>query len=71
VDVAKAMLEIAEADRQAECAKFIEKHFKFREVLGTKAFAGLPDLSSLGLYADRRGCCDTMQHPEYKPKLPS
>ena len=75
-DVAKAMIQIAEAD-VAEgkgyqyCTQFVQKHFEFREVLGVNAFASLNDLSSLGLYADRRGCCGTMQHPQYKPKLPS
>lgn len=75
-DVAEAMIQIAEADLAEgkgyeNCAQFVRKHFEFREVLGANTFTGLKDLSSLGLYADRRGCCGTMQHPQYKPKLPS
>jgi hypothetical protein len=66
-DVAKAMLEIVKADGHEDYAAFIEKHFVFREVLGPQAFAGPPDLSHLGIYADRSRCCGTMQNPEYQP----
>jgi hypothetical protein len=66
VDVAKAAIEIAKADGHPDYATFIEKHFTLREVLGSQAFAGHPDLSHLGIYPDRHGCCGTMQHPEYQ-----
>lgn len=66
-DVAKAMLTIAQADGHEDYVSFIEKHFTLREVLGTQAFAGPPDLSHLGIYTDRSRCCGTMQHPEYQP----
>ncbi len=65
-DVAKAMIDIAKADGHSDYAAFIEKHFTLREVLGPQAFAGHPDLSHLGIYANRSGCCGTMQHPEYQ-----
>jgi hypothetical protein len=65
-DVAKAALEIATADGHRDYAAFIEKHFTLREVLGSQAFAGHPDLSHLGIYPSRHGCCGTMQHPEYQ-----
>jgi hypothetical protein len=65
-DVAKAAIEIAKADGHPDYATFIEKHFTLREVLGPQAFAGHPDLSHLGIYPSRHGCCGTMQHPEYQ-----
>lgn len=65
-DVAKAMMEIATADGHPDYATFIEKQFTLREVLGAQAFAGHPDLAHLGIYPNRRGCCGTMQHPEYQ-----
>lgn len=65
-DVAKAMLNLVEADGHPDYATFIEKHFTLREVLGAQAFAGHPDLSHLGIYANRCSCCGTMQHPEYQ-----
>ncbi|HBE36263.1 MAG TPA: hypothetical protein DD990_34475, partial [Cyanobacteria bacterium UBA11368] len=68
-DVANAMPEIAKADGEEDCVKFIQKHFEFRQVLGPNAIAGPKELSQFGLYADRRGCCGTMQHPQYKPKF--
>jgi len=67
-DVANAMIKIAKADGEEDCAKFVQKHFEFREVLGAKAFAGHIDLSHFGMYASRRCSCGTMQHPQYKPK---
>jgi hypothetical protein len=65
-DVANAAIEIAKADGHPDYAIFIEKHFTLREVLGPQAFAGHPDLSHLGIYPSRHGCCGTMQHPEYQ-----
>jgi hypothetical protein len=65
-DVAKAMVEIAKTDGHPDYVTFIEKHFTLREVLGQSAFAGHPNLSDLGIYPSRRGCCGTMQHPEYQ-----
>ncbi|OKH54609.1 hypothetical protein NIES2101_07325 [Calothrix sp. HK-06] len=65
-DVANAMIELAKADGREDCAKFVQKHFEFREVLGAKAFIAQFDLSNFGLYASRRGCCGTMQHPQYQ-----
>ncbi len=65
-DVAKAAIEIATADGHPDYAIFIEKHFTLREVLGPQAFEGHPDLSHLGIYPSRHGCCGTMQHPEYQ-----
>ncbi|PSB04946.1 hypothetical protein [Merismopedia glauca] len=65
-DVGKAMLALVKADGHPEYATFIEKHFTLREVLGSQAFAGHPDLSHLGIHPNRRGCCGTMQHPEYQ-----
>jgi hypothetical protein len=65
-DVAKAMVEIAKTDGHPDYVTFIEKHFTLREVLGHNAFVGHPDLSDLGIYPSRRGCCGTMQHPEYQ-----
>jgi hypothetical protein len=65
-DVAKKMIDIAKTDGHPDYATFIEKHFTLREVLGPQAFAGHPDLSHLGIYANRYGCCGTMQHPEYQ-----
>ncbi|MEH2253759.1 hypothetical protein [Nostoc sp.] len=69
-DVANAMIEIAKADGEEDCAKFVQKHFEFREVLGPKAFAGPIDLSHFGMYASRRCSCGTIQHPQYRPKAP-
>jgi hypothetical protein len=68
-DVANAMIKIAKADGEEDCAKFVQKHFEFREVLGAKAFAGPIDLSHFGMYASRRCSCGTMQHPQYAPRL--
>jgi hypothetical protein len=68
-DVANAMIEIAEADGEKDCVQFIRKHFEFRQVLGANAIAGPTDLSQFGLYADRRCCCGTMQHPQYMPHV--
>ena len=65
-DVANAAISIAKADGHPDYATFIEKHFTLREVLGVQAFAGHPDLSHLGIYPSRHGCCGTMQHPEYQ-----
>jgi hypothetical protein len=65
-DVAQAMIAIAKTDGHPDYVTFIEKHFTLREVLGQNAFAGHPDLSHLGIYPSRRGCCGTMQHPEYQ-----
>jgi hypothetical protein len=65
-DVAKAMMAIAKTDGHPDYATLIEKQFVLREVLGQNAFAGHPDLSDLGIYPSRRGCCGTMQHPEYQ-----
>jgi hypothetical protein len=65
-DVAKAAIEIVTADGHPDYATSIEKHFTVREVLGTSAFVGAPDLSHLGIPGDRRGCCGTMQHPQYQ-----
>ena len=65
-DVAKAMIDIALADGHPDYVTFIERHFTLREVLGSQAFAGHPDLSNLGIYPSRHGCCGTMQHPEYQ-----
>lgn len=70
-DVANAMIELANADGREDCAKFVQKHFEFRQVLGAKAFIAQFDLSNFGLYASRRGCCGTMQHPQYQPKYSS
>jgi hypothetical protein len=69
-DVANAMITIAKADGEEDCAKFVQKHFEFRKVLGPKAFAGPIDLSDFGMYASRRCSCGTMQHPQYRPKAP-
>ena len=66
VDVAKAMIDIVKADGHPDYVTFIEKHFTLRKVLGSQAFAGHPDLSHLGIYPSRHGCCGTMQHPEYQ-----
>ena len=66
-DVAQKMLEIVKAEGHEDYAPFIEKHFAVREVLGAQEFVGLVDLSPLGIYADRCGCCGTMQNPEYQP----
>lgn len=65
-DVAKAMLDLVKDDGHPEYATFIEKHFTLREVLGSQAFAGHPDLSHLGIYPSRHSCCGTMQNPEYQ-----
>lgn len=65
-DVAKAMMAIATADGHDDYATLIEKNFTVREVIGAQAFAGHPDLSHLGIYPSRHGCCGTMQHPEYQ-----
>lgn len=65
-DVAKAMLDFVKDDGHPEYATFIEKHFTLREVLGSQAFAGHPDLSHLGIYPSRHSCCGTMQNPEYQ-----
>jgi hypothetical protein len=65
-DVAKAAISIAKADGHPDYATLIEKHFTLREVLGAQAFAGHPDLSHLGIYPSRHGCCGTMQHPQYQ-----
>ena len=70
-DVANAMIELAEADGEKDCVQFIRKHFELRRVLGSNAIAGPQDLAKLGIFADRRCCCGTMQHPQYMPKLPS
>ncbi|GAB1542069.1 hypothetical protein NUACC21_47430 [Scytonema sp. NUACC21] len=69
-DVANAMIEIAKADGEEDCAKFVQKHFEFREVLGPKTFADSIDLSHFGMYASRRCSCGTMQHPQYRSKAP-
>ena len=66
---ANAMIEIAEADGEKNCVHFIRKHFEFGQVLGANAIAGPVDLSQFGLYADRRCCCGTMQHPQYMPHV--
>jgi len=65
-DVAKVMIDIAKAHGHPDYATFIEKHFTLREVLGPQAFAGHPNLSHLGIYPNRCGCCGTMQNPEYQ-----
>lgn len=70
-DVANGMIELANADGREDCAKFVQKHFEFREVLGAKAFMTQFDLSNFGLYASRRGCCGTMQHPQYQHQYSS
>ncbi|MFB2772750.1 hypothetical protein ACE1AT_26280 [Pelatocladus sp. BLCC-F211] len=70
-DVANAMIAIAKADGEEDCAKFVQKHFEFREVLGAKAFAAPIDLSHFGMYPSRRCSCGTMQHPQYRPTIPN
>ncbi|MGF1988817.1 MAG: hypothetical protein RMY62_013245 [Nostoc sp. ZfuVER08] len=67
-DVANAMIRIAQTDGNHDCAKFVQKNFEFREVLGPKAFGTHIDLSNFGMYPSRRCACGTMQHPQYRPK---
>lgn len=67
-DVAEAMLEIVRSDGQESYASSIAKNFEVREVLGSDpSNRSALDWSGLGIYADRSGCCGTMQRFEYQP----
>lgn len=64
-DVVNQMINLATSDGHTDYVDFIKKHFEFREVIGNSAFKNLVDLSQLGLFSNRCGCCGTLQSPEY------
>ena len=57
-NVAEKMLNLAK-EKFPKYAEFVEKHFTFREVIGTNAVKGLAEL------ADFAGCCGTMGRKEW------
>ncbi|WUR14466.1 hypothetical protein E7V67_005005 [[Empedobacter] haloabium] len=70
-DVANAMLKLAQADgRPADYAGFIRNRFTLREVvLGAQdapAELAAAVVDAPGAVQDRRACCGTMNHPEYR-----
>ena len=60
-DVAKEMIRLANDEKSPDVAKFVDKHFKFREVIGTAPLA-----MHTSLDGNRQKCCGTMQHAQYR-----